>query len=251
MQSPHIATYIQELHLEVRSDDNIWIHRNPSFLKAMDQLLRGNRSLEKLTLSGRGWPQQLADPQGFLDGFGRPFISPFVTSLHIKGMHNVPIRMIQECLNLSDLILSGADLECDSRSNPSRHHVPRPRLRRLQYFESHGAIDKLTGKRLTYHPIHLSTLRALTIYTDQIDDILCAQSIIRATNSLEELYLEAQESTSTPPRNLNSTSPLHSFHLPQLNITPIPERLRILRRDPAITLSTDFNVVYRDASCIR
>ena len=91
MQSPHIATYIQELHLEVRSDDNIWIHRNPSFLKAMDQLLRGNRPLEKLTLSGRGWPQQLADPQGFLDGFGRPFISPFVTSLHIKGMQKADL----------------------------------------------------------------------------------------------------------------------------------------------------------------
>lgn len=155
----------------------------------------------------------MGDPQGFLDAFTRPFISPFITSLHIHGIINAPIRMIRECVNMSALILSAADLECDSRSNPSRQYVPRPRLRSLKYLESHGAIEKLTGKGLTYHPIHLSTLRALTIYTDQIEDILCAQSIIGATDSLEELYLETQDNVCIPPRYY-SASPLYLFLRP-------------------------------------
>jgi hypothetical protein len=49
MQSPHIATYIQELRLEVQSDDNIWIHRNPSFL--VTERLRILRRDPAITLS--------------------------------------------------------------------------------------------------------------------------------------------------------------------------------------------------------
>ena len=142
-QSPHIAVYVQELHLEIQPNDKICLHQTPSFLQAINQLSQAHLPLDKLTLSALFSPCQLGDPQGFLDAFTRPFISPFITSLHIHGINNAPIRMIQECVNLSALTLSAADLECDSRSNPSRQYVPRPRLRSLKYLESHGAIEKL------------------------------------------------------------------------------------------------------------
>jgi hypothetical protein len=103
--------------------------------------------------------------------------------------------MIQECVNLSDLTFSGADLECVSRTTTSGNHTPRPHLRSLHYCESHRAIEKLVGKGFTHHPVHLSTLRILTLEIDQLDDVLCAQSIIRATNSLEELYLISEAIT--------------------------------------------------------
>ena len=221
-QSPHIGIYVQELHLEIQPNDKICLHQTPSFLQAINQLSQAHHPLDKLTLGALFSPCQLGEPQGFLDAFTRLFISPFITSLHIHGINNTPIRMIQECVNLSALTLSGAGLECDSRSNPSRQYVPRPRLRSLKYFESHGAIEKLTGKGFTYHPIHLSTLRALTIYTNHVKDILCMQSIIRATDSLEELYLETQDNICIPPRYF-STSPVYFSSL-QLNPNLIPEQ---------------------------
>ncbi|KIM35653.1 hypothetical protein M413DRAFT_326504 [Hebeloma cylindrosporum] len=200
-QSPQIATYVRELRLDIRQDDKIGLHETPSFMRAISQICQAHHPLDKLTIGGLFRLSQLRDAQGFLDAFTRPFISPFITSLHIQAIDNAPIRIIQECVNLSDLTLWRVDdFECNSRPNPSRHHVPRPRLRRLKFLGSHGAIAKLTGRGLTYHPIHLSTLRALTIYTDRIEDILCAQSIIRATNSLEELYLETEGNICIPPR---------------------------------------------------
>jgi hypothetical protein len=197
-KSPHINTYIEELHVQVEEDDNAWLHQDPTFLQVVGQLSQLHCHLEKLTLAARRWGTPLRNPQAFLQGFARPFISPFITSLHIQGISNAPIRMIQECLNLTDLTFSGADLECVSRSTTSGNHTPRPHLRSLHYRESHRAIEKLVGKGLTYHPVHLSTLRILTLEIDQIDDVLCAQSIIRATNSLEELYLISEAITSMP-----------------------------------------------------
>ncbi|KIM35660.1 hypothetical protein M413DRAFT_32320 [Hebeloma cylindrosporum] len=190
-QSPHIATYVRELRLEIQPDDKMGLHETPIFMQAINRISQAHGPLDKLTL-GDFRASQLRDPQGFLDAFTRPFISPFITSLHIQRIENAPIRMIQECVNLADLTLWDVDLECDSRPNPSRQYIPRPRLRSLTYRASPEAIKKLIGKGFTYHPIHLSTLRALTIYTDDIEDILYAQSIIRATNSLEELYLSTQ-----------------------------------------------------------
>jgi hypothetical protein len=211
--SPHIATYIQELHLQVAENDNTWAHQNSTFLRVMNRLSQKHCHLEKLTLAYFNWSYPLCNPQALLNGFSRPFISPFITSLHLQGINNAPIRMIQECVNLSDLTLSGADLECVSPPTTSRNHIPRPHLRRLHYYGSHGAIQKLVGKGLTYHPVHLSTLRVLTTHIDRIDDVLCLQSVIRAANSLEELYLTTQAYTSMHPL---------SFVSCQLNTDTIP-----------------------------
>ncbi|KIM35656.1 hypothetical protein M413DRAFT_32316 [Hebeloma cylindrosporum] len=231
-QNPNIVTYIHELQLRVPSDDNVWIHQNASFLQVMDQLSQAKRPLERLILTSRFGACQLGDPQGFLDGFARPFISPFITSLHIQGIKNAPIRMIQECVNLCDITLRHADLERDSGSNPSRHHIPRPRLCRLKYINSHGAIEKLTGKGFTYHPIHLSALRTLTIFTDRIEDVLCGQDIIKATNSLEELYLETQG-------NLKSNSMLEKHVSLERRIRIKSPNLRILHVNVVFGLSQD------------
>ncbi|KIM35650.1 hypothetical protein M413DRAFT_32309 [Hebeloma cylindrosporum] len=197
-QSPQIAAHVQELRLDIQPHDKICLHQTPSFMQAINQICQAHHPIDKLTLAGFR-TSQLCDPQGFLDAFTRPFISPFITSLYIQGIKNTPIRMIQECVNLSDLTLRGVDFECDSRPNSSRKYVPRPRLRSLTYRASHGAIEKLLGKGFTSHPIHLSTLCALTIFTDEIEDILRAQSIIRATNSLQELYLETRGNICHPP----------------------------------------------------
>ncbi|KIM36985.1 hypothetical protein M413DRAFT_31161 [Hebeloma cylindrosporum] len=232
-QSPQIATYVQELRLDIQPNDKIGLHETPSFMQAINQISQAHRPLDKLTLGAYSQPCQLRDPQGFLDLFTRPFISPFITSLHIHGLDNAPIRMIQECVNLSALTLTLADLECDSRPNLSRQHVARPRLRSLTYRASPEAIKKLTGKGFTYHPIHLSTLRVLTIYTDEIEDILCAQSIIRATNSLEELYLVTEDNTCIPPRYYKQHVSLEG------NINLKKSNLRILHASVVFGLSDD------------
>ncbi|KIM36981.1 hypothetical protein M413DRAFT_31159 [Hebeloma cylindrosporum] len=255
-QTPRIATYVRELHLDIQPDDKIGLHETPSFMRAINQICQAHHPLDKLTLGGFR-RSQLRDPQGFLDAFTRPFISPFITSLYIQVIRNAPIRMIQECVNLSDLTLTAVDLECDSRPNPSRQYVPRPRLRSLTYRLSHGAIEKLIGKGFTYHPIHLSILRALTIYTDEIEDIMCAQSIIRATNSLEELYLKSEGNKSFPPDytrkhmsleghiNLKKTN-LRILHANVIFGPSVDERLSgitsILKTVPAVNVLQSFHL---------
>jgi len=176
--NPDISLSVQELFLECRGLQCAWISEDPTFLNVMESITRNGRPLRKLTLEadkfiddGYG-TMRIPDFQPLLERFFRPFILPFITSLVLDRLENVPIEVITGCSQLVDLELLHVELVEKTSEGAVTFHS-RPALKRL-------AIRLARPMSIWEKALDLSRLDTYEICRDGLPDLRSEQRIIDA-----------------------------------------------------------------------
>ncbi|KIM35657.1 hypothetical protein M413DRAFT_32317 [Hebeloma cylindrosporum] len=197
-QTPYFADYIRELHLRLPAKNNEWVSHDPTFLSIMDCISKSKNALQTLSFTGGRMTTKLQDPGAFTGRFSSRFVSPYISSLRIHWLSNIPIEILEACANLTRLELLDADFECSTRS-AWEGHKSLPRLQTLAYSHSNSAVDKLLGKDLTSRPpVDLSTLRTLNVQMWEAADMQYAQEVLDVSYpSLEVLDILNDEKMSS------------------------------------------------------
>ncbi|KAF8803304.1 hypothetical protein BYT27DRAFT_7110427, partial [Phlegmacium glaucopus] len=190
-----IAHYIQALTLESDGLKYSWIGRNPLFIAVMDKISNSDRPLRKLTIRPgadeyHGYATLiLDDPRPLLDHFFLPFISPFITSLTLEKLDNVPIEVVESCIHLTHLELLEVELVAERRNSSQSHHHPL-KLQHLAHRFSRSALMELLYPSSSSPSLDLSHLKSFVIYTDELRALEFENEIIDVSReSLEEIYI--------------------------------------------------------------
>jgi len=179
--NPDISLAVQELFLECRGLEYSWIGEDPTFLNIMESITRNGRPLRKLTLGadefiddGYG-TMRIPDFQPLLKRFFRPFILPFITTLVLDRLENVPIEVIAGCPQLVDLELLHVELVEKTSEGAVTFHS-RPALKRL-------VIRLTTPIDILEKALDLSRLDTYEICRDGLPDLRSEQRIIDAAGA--------------------------------------------------------------------
>ena len=201
--NPRIAYYIQELSLDLGSQ-YWWMARDKAFIDVMARISTSSKPLRALTIKAgniligcQAFEDPPADHQPLLDHFFRPFIIPFITSLYLDWIQNVPTEIVARCINLTDLgLLNVGFMEASAKDRTSTGSH-RPKLLRFAYLP-HWDLPDLSNMRMLLNPtsnashsiLDFSSLKSFTVYTDRQQDLEFEQRILDASReSLEEIYI--------------------------------------------------------------
>ena len=192
-ENPKIADYIRELSLECVNFEYSWIGEDPIFLDIMRAVSRPEQPLRKLTfkadelLRGLHWFEN-TEFQPLLDNFFRPFIFPFITTLVLWRLENVPLEVVESCVNLVDLDLDHVELI--GKSSKTALDSTRPALKRLSHHRSRPPLWDTCPMDGWDVALDLSQLQYLAVYKNELLDLEFEQRIVdRAGASLQELHL--------------------------------------------------------------
>ncbi|KAF8803315.1 hypothetical protein BYT27DRAFT_7260351 [Phlegmacium glaucopus] len=252
--NPDIARYIQELTLECTGFEYSWIGGNPLFTVVMDNIVSAtsNKPLRKLTIRadadvGGGYETLMfEDPKPLLDHFFMPFISPFITSLTLERLKNVPIEVVESCIHLTHLEL--LHVELGERRNSQSHH--RLKLQHLVHRLSGSALEELLNASSS---LDLSHLKSFVVYTDTLWDLEFENQIIDLSRqSLEEIYLITMQTSANTVFhgvvNLHDSPRLRLLHahvlFPENRLRSICATLSTIRSRSLESLFIDAKVAF-------
>ncbi|CAA7262883.1 unnamed protein product [Cyclocybe aegerita] len=276
--SPWIAGYVQELHLWVSNTEGEAYGEDIGFLRVMSLLTeaRTGSGLQRLTLRGAYYGLAFKDSLALVKNLLRPYISPFITSLCITRLKNIPIAFVAECTHLESLSLH--DLQSTMDEDLSLSHPPNarpPSIKTLEVINSDQFLKALlAGQASACAPcIDSSQLRRITSKPASRSDFQeSIQAIINeAGNSLEEMEFtpkhgHCNELVYVPLHNLFDFS--NSAGLKNLTIDvkvgspeevdPIAGLVTILKTIPTdnrvarmkFRLYLGFNTVYHPDRCL-
>ena len=207
-RKPYIAGHVRELHLGV-GEDQEWI-MEPGFLKIMDFIRQSGLPLKKfeLRLTGitgtRG--QKIANPRRFAKSFCAPFITPFLSSLYIRDLDDVPLTLVADCANLKTLDIvrtrfGGLDL-VDNMNTPKSY----PQINALHFNECTQAMNTLLQRELPgSRPIlDFSKLKIIKTKLNSLSNMRSLKALLQVlSESLEDLHLKLD--TRGPPCECSMT----------------------------------------------
>jgi hypothetical protein len=195
-RKPYIAGHVRELHLGVGKDQE-WI-MEPGFLKIMDFIRQSANEvpLKRFEFAGKPFAreQKITNPRRFAESFCAPFITPFLSSLCIKDLKDVPLTLVADCANLKSLDISrttfgGLDL-VDNMNAPKSY----PQIKALHFNKCTQAMDTLLQREVPgSHPIlDFSKLKIIKTKC-QIHDMKSLKTLLEVSSgSLEEIYLKLE-----------------------------------------------------------
>ncbi|KAF8885671.1 hypothetical protein CPB84DRAFT_1788112 [Gymnopilus junonius] len=114
--STNIVNYVGAIHLSISSYDSGWIAEDPLFLTLMTRLNELGCRPEEFSTEGldpfipQAFPDTPHRPMCFYENVFRPFFAPYITSLRLSTVNNVPPIVISSCINLARLRLICTDL---------------------------------------------------------------------------------------------------------------------------------------------
>lgn len=189
--SPHIAGYVREIRLVVKDNDS-WAAGNPKFEWIMDHLTRNrvfNRFHIDCHLSGDKVMIAPGHLPSFEQCFSQRYIVPFITSLKLYRVKNIPIGLLLSSPGLQKLSLIRTTLGDMPNPPPPNnlHHnnaTPLPKLQALFFYRSSDTVTALLGNPQNGSPplLDLSHLYTLSVNQDSLEDINCAIRIIQITS---------------------------------------------------------------------
>ena len=198
--SPHIAGYVREIRLVVKDNDS-WAAGNPKFEWIMDHLTR-NRVFNRFHIDCHLSGDKVMIPPGHLQSFEQCFsqryIVPFITSLKLYRVKNIPISLLLSSPGLQKLSLIRTSLS--DIPNPIPNSASLPKLQALFFYRSSEAVTALLGNPQTGSPplLDLSHLYTLSVNQDSLEDIQCAIRIIQVTSrSLRQINFIHRNSNGT------------------------------------------------------
>ena len=201
--SPHIAGYVREIRLVVKDNDSCWAAGNPKFEWIMDHLTRNrvfNRFHIDCHLSGDKVMIAPGHLPSFEQCFSQRYIVPFITSLKLYRVKNIPIGLLVSSPGLQKLSLIRTTL--GDMPNPQSFHNPTslPKLQALFFYRSSDTVTALLGNPQTGSPplLDLSHLYTLSVNQDSLEDIQCAVRIMQVTSrSLRQINFIHRNSNGT------------------------------------------------------
>ena len=117
--------------------------------------------------------------------FSQRYIVPFITSLKLYRVKNIPIGLLLSSPGLQKLSLIRTTLGDMSNTPPSLHHsATLPKLQALFFYRSSDTVTALLGNPQNGSPplLDLSHLYTLSVNQDSLEDVQCAVRIIQATS---------------------------------------------------------------------
>lgn len=196
--NPKIVDYIRGLSLECVNFEYSWIGDDPIFLDIMRAVSIPEQPLRKLTFKADGWLgdgygvhrfDNITEFQPLLDNFFRPFIFPFITTLVLERVKDVPFEVVESCVNLVDLDLDHVKLIGKS-SKFALDDFTRPTLKRLSHHRSRPPLWDTCPMDGWDAVFDLSQLQYLAVYKDKLLDLKFEQHIVDAAGaSLRDLHL--------------------------------------------------------------
>ncbi|KAF8803321.1 hypothetical protein BYT27DRAFT_7260356 [Phlegmacium glaucopus] len=261
--NPDIARYIQELTLECTGFTYSWIGEDPLFIAIMDKISTSGTPIRKLTIradadENDGYETlMLKDPKPLLDHFFLPFISPFITSLTLERLENVPIEVVESCVHLTHLeLLHVRWAEGERRNSSQSHH--RLKLRHLAHRLSRPELKKLfnpSSSSSSSSSLDLSHLKSFIVYTDELRDLEFENQIIDISReSLEEIYIISMQNSWSGMfhgvANLHESPCLRLLHahvlFPEDSLVSICQTLSTIRTRSLENLLIDAKVAFCD-----
>ncbi|KIM39311.1 hypothetical protein M413DRAFT_415935 [Hebeloma cylindrosporum] len=197
--NPQIVAYVRELTLKAVPYDTAWITEDPYLRRILALLERPGNSLKKLSILGlHDCILETRKPDNLFR------ITNTISSLHLGFMQNIPLAMIEGCVQLTDLSLNCVEIDSKPcRAGTSRQ--VRPALQKLKFFNSSNAMKLLLGRYRRQTPSHIdfSTIRVFSVNPASQEELLLAGEVIKiASGSLEEFTLDGQYRTKTMIRKL-------------------------------------------------
>ncbi|KDR74648.1 hypothetical protein GALMADRAFT_249554 [Galerina marginata CBS 339.88] len=190
-ENPQIASYVRRLNLKM-IDASGWLFDDPLFCEIMELISRTWAVEMRLELSVYGWGGnfQFTNNRRVETRFVKPFITPFITSLDLYSIDNIPLSLLAHCPHLVELRLvwvtveairplNAIDIDCSLR--------PRPRN---FMFRSCG--DTIRILETTY--VDFGYLQRLSVSGFLYNELSNVKLILNAaSSSLEHLQLEFEE----------------------------------------------------------
>lgn len=184
-RSPHIAGYVREIRLIVKANDS-WAAGNPKFEWIMDHLTR-NRVFNRFHFDGHlSGDKVVTTPshlQSFEQCFSQRYIVPFITSLKLYRVKNVPISLLLSSSRLKKLSLIRTTLGEVETPLPNLDTTTLPKIQELYFYRCSDTINTLLGNAQNGSPplLDLSHLYTLSVSQDSLEDIRCAMRVIELT----------------------------------------------------------------------
>lgn len=185
-----IAECVQQVKIRLYQNlETWWIYRDDAFVGVMRVLARSKSPLQKFSFWNVPHYRFLSEAKHFFKRVAAHYIIPTITSLYLKDLSTLPIDMIGRCVNLSELTLKGVDFA--RRVLFTTEPITQPRLKKFNYHRSHKGIQKILGiGQGLSAALNMSGLQVLTISIDYLEDLKCAQKVLDASQSLENLSLD-------------------------------------------------------------
>jgi len=185
-RSPHIAGYVRDIRLVVK-DNRSWVVGNPKFEWIMDLLTR-NAVFKRFHFDGHLTSDKFgvitpSHLQSFEKSFSQRYIVPFITSLKLYRVKNVPISLLVGSSRLKKLTLIRTTLGDIEMWNHRLDNTTLPKLHELYFHHCSETVTSLLGNPQTGSPplLDLSSLYSLAVNQDSSADIQCAMRIIKLT----------------------------------------------------------------------
>lgn len=196
--NPSIAEHIKELHLVLPKSDPSWIHDNLQLRTVMQKINSAKVPLQKLQLISTLTmaPFKIPDSASYLqliDFFGQAF-APYITTLRLEFISDVPLEILAICTNLRNLTLLFVNVRKWSTNSRQPDEPPPPKIEHLEY----NLIDTPTSPSRALlasdfvSVFDFSRLHSLTTYADDsVKDLDLAQKIIDCTpGTLQNLVVK-------------------------------------------------------------
>ncbi|KAF8803312.1 hypothetical protein BYT27DRAFT_7260342 [Phlegmacium glaucopus] len=260
LHNPDIARYIQELTLECTGFIYSWICMSSLFIDVMNMISTSDRPICKLTIradADDGYRALMGDdPKPLLDCFFLPFISPFITSLTLNQLENIPIEVVESCIHLTHLELLHVEWAVGERRNSSQSHH-RLKLRHLAHRLSRPELKKLLNpsSSSSSSSLDLSHLKSFIVYTDKLHNLKFKNQIIDLScDSLKELYIITMQTSWSGVfhgvANLHESPHLHLLHahvlFPEDSLVSICQTLSTIHTRLLKNLLIDAKVAFCD-----
>ncbi|KDR74632.1 hypothetical protein GALMADRAFT_140996 [Galerina marginata CBS 339.88] len=189
-ENPRIASYIRRLDL-IMNDTNEWLFDDSFFCEIME-IVSKTRAVVNLELSVYGWPRpfQFTNNRTFETRFVKPFITPFITSLDLHFINNIPVSLLAHCPHLLELKLVWVTVEAIRPFDAiDIDHSLCPRPRKFT-FESCGDTIRI----LVTGYVDFGNLQHLSVSgcrSDELDDVNLI--LDTSSSSLQHLHLGVED----------------------------------------------------------
>ncbi|KAF8962072.1 hypothetical protein BDZ97DRAFT_1155727 [Flammula alnicola] len=202
--NPHLASHVRSLCFEVQSS-TIAIFHYPVLFCIVSMITQATSQLglpSKTIIHGHGQssdygshPSQFCDNRALNAQLVQPFLAPYITSMELCGLTNVPIELVTSCRSLRKLELCDVTLEASDRE--AIDPMLRPRLDEFTFKEcGHDTIRYLVDYYLDFR--YLLRLESSGDPIEDSDDLRYILDV--CADSLEELSLTCSELfTDYPP----------------------------------------------------
>ncbi|KAF8805493.1 hypothetical protein BYT27DRAFT_6663354 [Phlegmacium glaucopus] len=199
--SHHIGGYVREIRLVV-NDNNSWVVGNPKFEWIMDHLTR-NTVFNRFHFDGHSSGGLIAPShlQLFENSFSQRYIVPYITSLKLYRVKNVPISLLVGSPRLKRLTLIRTTLGDIETRKRSLNNTTLPKLHEFYFHRCSETVSALLGNPQNGSPplLDLSSLYRLSVNQDSLADIQCAMRIIKMTSrSLKHINFIHRNSNGMP-----------------------------------------------------